>query len=149
MGIGIADVTGDARGEVLIVNSDNDQTRLSVFSGQSPELLFTRDIARSAYYYFDNVDVDHDGRRDLVVTGSGTWSRLPHDYWPIENGFISIFLRGSDSLSAEKRLTDGQAFMRPLFADFDGDGIADLLVGRYFKTFSSSPENRRVDSASQ
>jgi hypothetical protein len=136
------DLEGDGRLEIVAC----DMGRGSVFvadPARAPGTL--RQIAiLSNPDHSEMVDLDKDGRQDLLVADLGEF--LPSDH---EKGSV-VWMRGTGPLQFEKRVlvdrlprsADAQA------ADFDGDGDLDLAVAAYgFRKVGSTLyyENQTTD----
>ncbi|MCC5917141.1 MAG: T9SS type A sorting domain-containing protein [Cryomorphaceae bacterium] len=136
------DITGNGLNDLIIGDSDFPNITAAFNYGTPQSALMTaKDTLFPSYdvpghmpnfpanFY---VDVDHDGHRDLIITsnslGNGLSDSSVHFYKNIGHDTMPIFEKVKTRLFQEDmiELSTG-AF--PVFADMNGDGLPDLIVG--------------------
>ena len=119
----IGDLTGDGKPEIVSINCDENNTvTVYVNNGDGtfhPGVYYnsTGDLYQDPYEA-TIADMNGDGNNDVVLTNE-------------DGGDISIMLGdGSGRLTAEDLNygTGGYPWMAPLVADFNGDGLMDVVV---------------------
>lgn len=127
----VRDFTGDGRDDIAVLHATDRRLLLRVMNGDG-NTLDEMPVTSSAYLTILPLDADGDGHVDLLVSGSGTFSTLPHDYSPQANGYVAIrFNDGSGQFSEEVRIAENEAFGTPVAGDFNGDGFDDVAVSTW------------------
>jgi hypothetical protein len=121
-GIASADLDGDGRREIIVVD-----TRLRVLDANGNE-RFSAETVSAWHFRIAVADMNRDGKQDLVVMRRGTESPVPHP--PIySDGFVALYLgRGDATFEPETRLVSDQVISTTRVADFNGDGNPDVFV---------------------
>ena len=125
----LGDFDGDGVVEIAYI-SRGPAIRAVVLS-PSGSTRFETPLEPSWAYYVTAADMNGDGRDDLVVTRSGTFPVVPHDFEPNRNGAIDVYLSAGTTFLPPARVVDRQALLEPQRADFNGDGNDDLAVANY------------------
>jgi methionine-rich copper-binding protein CopC len=119
----VADISGDARRDAVLVLTNNDRSQIAVLRGSAGGGFDAPELYASTYYAATVTvgDVDGDGRPDLVVTHS-TMRQL------------GVYLQGSDGrLQAERLFEASYAYYEftdaVVLADLDADGHTDIVAG--------------------
>ncbi len=131
------DIDNDGDLDMLLGAEDSDSLKFYVNNGSN---LFTADnsfingIAGEYVAHPTFVDLDDDGDMDLVLgTGFG-------DIYYYENKGTKVFpaWKRNDAIFSSVNIRQGSA---AAFADFDGDGRQDMIVGEYSGNFSFFKNN--------
>jgi hypothetical protein len=149
--VALNDVDGDGyANDVVYVDVRSDQVVVAPVPGSHPrfapfDLLGARDAVRvlaTAPMGATPIDLDEDGRLDVVVH---FWGRSP----------VAFFRRGAGMSAADfearEVVTPRQEWYSnaATFADVDGDGHADLIVGNYFPDDAQVLDPRGTSPAMQ
>ncbi len=121
-GVDVGDVNGDLLDDIAVVDGE----RLLIFEG-APNLSFHPRMApipckRPTDVEF--VDLDNDGRDDLLVV-----SMAPNADIPAE---LAVVANTGDSLKVIRNLEAGSSVRDVESGDFNGDGNADAVTSSYF-----------------
>ena len=118
----VGDLTGDGFPEIVSVNCNLDTLTVYVNNGDG---TFQTGVYYSGNFNFDNfpseatiADVNGDGNNDVVVGN-------------VDSGNISVFLgHGDGTLVVERESygVGGFPWTTPLVADFNGDGLMDVVM---------------------
>lgn len=122
----VVDLDGDGQIEIMIVY----KAELLVYKGATGELCSRHELPHSGFYYSRAVRTDHSGRYHIFtksVTSSAT-----HGY-----GNPSLLLDHDFNVVWEKEV-DGAGHGGD-FADVDGDGLDELLIGFSLFDHDGSP----------
>ena len=141
LGIAVAagDVTGDGQADIVAAGQDGDETRIVVglagpvtqsnrqFSLAPNDLLFAIDTDTQSASSIAVGDVDFDGRNDLVIGFA-----RPREVSLIPAAAIvrsGVTPLGRVDLERYRGDFGSETAQRILIADYDGDGLSDLLIG--------------------
>jgi hypothetical protein len=148
--IAFGDITGDNLQDIIIANENENKALINTGSGFFADQTINRIPFNNSIEEtrdVELVDVDGDGNLDIYFGNSGFQTNSnPQDRLLISNGQGSFTDRTADQLPAITTHTfDAE------FADLDGDGNFDLVIGIYnggIRVFSASvfeymPEDRQ------
>ena len=113
----LVDVDGDGRNEIILVHKSD----LRIYDGATGELRVSHSLPNEAFNRAQAIKTDHSGHYH-IFTKSGT-SSATHSY-----GNPSLLLDHNLELVWELDNIPG-AGHRPNFADFDGDGLDEMVIG--------------------
>ena len=112
----VVDLDGDGNVEILFVHKDE----LRIYDGATGVLRRSKKLPNQGFYYARAVKTDHSGRYH-IFTKSGTSSRT-HTY-----GNPSVLLDHNLDIVWQQEVDGAGHFGN--FADMDGDGLDELLIG--------------------
>ena len=112
----LVDLDGDGQTEVMFTHRDE----LRIYRGSSGELLKSAEMTNAGFSYARAVKTDHSGRPHIFA--KSTSSSLTHGY-----GNPSLLLDANLNTVWEKEVEG--AGHAGNFADIDGDGLDELLIG--------------------
>jgi hypothetical protein len=131
--VGVADVTGDGRGDLVAYN--NVEKAIYTYPGTSTGSFSTTKVASvsgadsarfdsSGEYFLDVADVTGDGKADLVSQTTNGYAKV----YPATGtgGFGAAVLSFSGTLTSA--LATGSGWDPIALADVNGDGFADLVT---------------------
>jgi hypothetical protein len=88
--------------------------------------------ADSGGYELAAADLNDDGTDDLIVVGNGV-TTYQHSTDPESNGYVMTLLSAGGAFVGSRVYSSIFALFSPTTGDFDGDGVADLvLLSKYF-----------------
>jgi RHS repeat-associated protein len=129
------DITGDGRTDYVVASDAGQPWRVHVgelkadgtwgfatqpISWPAPDHMMRR--TKDGHIYRDTIDVNGDGLPDFVDVAGGVWSVWLNNGLGFESTPLPYFPAPVPSIGFE---SDGST--RHMLADFDGDGLADLL----------------------
>ena len=120
-GLLLGDFDGDGKADVAIGDQDNFDTVQILYGDGTGHFPATSFIRRTGdHSVFGASDVNGDGKTDIVATV----------FYPLALHHISVYYGNAARTWAETKIAISHCSGRgaPVAADFDGDGIIDLLV---------------------
>ncbi len=127
----IADVDGDGNEDLLITGEDADENRTTTLylgDGQGGFIEADAGLTGVSNGSTSIADVDEDGNRDLLITGSGVKNQVKFE----AGGTATLYLGDGQGGFAEADVgLTGASESSTSIEDVDGDGAKDLLIAGY------------------
>ena len=110
------DMNGDGLTDMLLAVDDVYKLRLNTGDGRFSDPISSSVSSRNVESYAQPIDIDSDGKIELLIPRGNGWDLLSYDGAELTSRKTVI----SNDIDEYKRT--------PLIGDFDGNGLADVLV---------------------
>jgi VCBS repeat protein len=133
-----------SQGQIAVITGNASMPQLKIFSTAGAELHRTTLVPVHPKYQspqtwqIDFVDVDHDGRLDLILSALSTWTYSFHTYYLGADGYISTFRgHGGGTFEAQEMHAADSTLRALTIGDANRDGAIDIVADT--GTYTAAP----------